>query len=81
MQYTCYLDKKYGKEYFIVFDGYKSGTKDEECQRRSIQGSIEVVFQLQNEVHCKQSEFLAKSNNKEQFGMNWRLCSKSMAIK
>ena len=32
-----------------------------------MQGSIEVVFQLQNEGQCKQSEVLASSINKEQF--------------
>ena len=67
MQYTSYLDKKYGKGCLIVFDRYKSATKDEERQRRSMQGSLEVVFQLQNEVQCKQSEFPANSNNKERF--------------
>ena len=55
MQYRSYLDKMYGKGCLIVFDGYKSGTKDQENQRRSKQSSIEVVFQLQKEVHCKQS--------------------------
>ena len=32
MQYTSYLDKKYGKGCLIVFDGCKSATKDEERQ-------------------------------------------------
>ena len=32
-----------------------------------MQGSLEVVSQLQNEVQCKQSEFPANSNNKERF--------------
>ena len=64
MQCT-YLDKKYRKGCLIDFHGYRSHTKNEECQRRSMQGSIEVVFQLQNEVQRKQSEFLANSNNKE----------------
>lgn len=73
MQYSSYLDKKYGKGCLIVFDGYKSCTKDQEHQRRSKQGSIEVLFQLQNEVHCKQSEFLANSNNKELFISNLAL--------
>ena len=67
MQYTSYLDNKYGKGCLIVFDGYKSVTKDEERQRRSVQGSLEVAFQLQNEVQCKQLEFPANSNNKERF--------------
>ena len=67
MQYSSYLDKKYGKGCSIVFDGYKSGTKDQEHQRRSKQGSIEVVFQLQNEGYCKQSQFLPNRNNKERF--------------
>ena len=77
-----HFDKKYGKGCLIVFDGYKSGTKDEERQRRSMQGSIEVVFQLQNEVQCKQLEFLANTNNKKCDSFRvWRLCSKNMAIK
>ena len=80
MQYT-YFDKKYGKGCLIVFDGYKSSTKDEERQRRSMQGSIEV-FQLHNEVQCKQLEFLANSNKKKCDSFRvWRLCSKNMAIK
>ena len=82
MQYTSYFDKKYGKGCLIVFDGYKSSTKDEERQRRSMQGSIEVVFQLHNEVQCKQLEFLANSNKKKCDSFRvWRLCSKNMAIK
>ena len=32
LQYTSYLDKKYGKGCLIVFDGCKSATKDEERQ-------------------------------------------------
>ena len=67
MQYISYLDNNYGKGCLIVFDGYKSGMKDEERQRRSTQDSIKVLFQLQNGVQCKQSEFLANSKNKERF--------------
>ena len=66
MQRTFYLDKKYGTRCFIVFGGCKPGTKDLERQRRCTQDSIamKVVFQLQNEVQCKQLEFLANSNDK-----------------
>lgn len=65
MQYTFYVDKKYGKRCLIVLDGCKSGTKYEECQRRSTQGSAEVAFQLHNELQFKH-QFLANSSNKEQ---------------
>ena len=67
LQYTSYLDKKYGKGCLIAFNGHKPGKKDQERQQRNTQGSVGVVFQLQNEVQCKQSEFLANINNKEQF--------------
>ena len=73
MQYTCYLDKKYEKGCLIVFDRYKSGTKDQERQRKSMQGSINAVFQLQNEVQYQQSEFIANSNSKERFTLRLTL--------
>ena len=63
-QYCSYVTRKYGEACSIIFDGYESSTKDQEHERRTKNSFIEIVFQLQNEVHCKQAEFLSNEKNK-----------------
>ena len=63
-QYSSYVERKYGSEVYIVFDGYMSAsTKDHEHQRRGVR-SADIVVKLSTQVNCKQSEFLSNSKNK-----------------
>ena len=71
MQYSSYLDKKYGKGCSIIFWGVSS-TKDHEHQRRSKHSFTEVVFQSQNEVHCKQNFYLTATTRSDLL-QAWRL--------
>ena len=65
-QYCNYVTRKYGT-CTIIFDGYNSSTKDQEHERRTNTKLTDVDLELQNEVQCKQSEFLSNRANKTQF--------------
>lgn len=65
-QYCHYVERKYGQNITVVFDGYGSSTKDHEHQRRGKTKFSDVALQLQMEVNCNQAEFLSNKNNKTQ---------------
>ena len=65
-QYCAYVLKKYGKRVCIVFDGYKSSTKDHEHQRRG-KRFPDIVVKAKTQVNCKQTDFLSNNSNKTAF--------------
>ena len=41
-QYCLYIERKYGKDTLVVFDGYNSSTKDHEHQRQGTKPSVRM---------------------------------------
>ena len=66
--YSTYVTKKYGKA-IVVFDGYgESSTKDMVHQRRAKGHSgVAVTFTVDMKLTMKKVNFLANSQNKQQF--------------
>ena len=66
-QYYNLVLRKYGDNCSLMFDGYRFLTKDHEHQRKSKHKYTGVMLQLDNDVLCKQSDFLSNDKNKTQF--------------
>jgi hypothetical protein len=67
--YSSYIDKRYGRNVCVVFDGYVSGpsTKDQEHQRRSFKVAAAVQVSDEAISHSNQALFLANAENKTRF--------------
>ena len=63
-QYCHYVERKYEQNITVVFDGYRSSTKDHEHQRRGKTKFSDVALQPQMEVNCKQAEFFYQTTAK-----------------
>lgn len=66
--YIAYVQKHYGADAIIVFDGYEAGpqTKDEKHLRRGTKSSSDYVVERGAICSAPQAEFLSNKNNKIQ---------------
>jgi len=67
--YTGFVQKNYGSNAVVVFDGYSNGpsANDHEHERRAVKMAATVQVQESHPVVCCQQALLANASNKSQF--------------